>query len=68
MGDLTTEEYELFRRLLTKIENRHFIIEALFDVLMIKYSGNRTRVARAMGYSVRAIRLKCRLLKSYKYQ
>lgn len=60
MKDLTPEEYELLEILLSKAENRHFVMATLVRVVLEKYRGNKTRAARALDYSIRGMRNICR--------
>lgn len=63
MGDtiekITQEELQVLRYLLAKIENRHVVISILIDAVLTKYMDNKTHAARALGYSLRAIRSYC---------
>lgn len=63
MNELTGEEYLVLRYLLNKVENRHYVLNLLVDVVLDKYGGDKRHSARALGYSIKGLRSKSRRYK-----
>jgi hypothetical protein len=59
MINITPEELQILQFLLAKIENRHVVMAILSDTILSKYNGNKSKTARALGYTVRAFRMRC---------